>query len=67
MAGGSDGLGQALARVVFLVEPLALEVAPLHVVAVDQDQLADTRPGQRAGLEMRPMLRSPLWLRTLCE
>jgi hypothetical protein len=49
--GGGDGFGDAIAGVGFVEEPLALEVAQLDVVPVDQKEAADASAGERPGLE----------------
>ena len=48
---GGGGFGQGLGGVGFFEQPLALQVAGFHVVAVDDGQAADSRAGQRGGME----------------
>ncbi len=48
---GRDGLRQALGGVGFFIEPLPLQIAGLHVVAVDENQRADARAGQRGSVK----------------
>jgi hypothetical protein len=38
-------------RIFFVVEPLALQIAHFYIVAVNQSQLAYTRPSEPFGLE----------------
>ena len=42
LAGGGDGLGQRLGGVGLVEEYLALQIAGLHVVAVNDAQVADS-------------------------
>ena len=49
LAGGGDGLGQRLGGVGFVEQGLALQVAGLDVVAVDDAQGADAGARQQAG------------------
>ncbi len=44
---GGRGFGQRLGGVGFLEQPLAMQVAGLHVIAVDDGERAHPRPRQR--------------------
>src|SRR5688500_18324770 len=48
---GGDGLWSSLRGVAFRVQPLALEVAPLDIVAVDQEQTAGAGARQCSRVE----------------
>ena len=49
LAGGGNGLGQGLGGVGFIEQRLALEIAGLDVIAVDDADGADAGAGQQSG------------------